>query len=391
MKLLVTADLHLSESQPERLEVFRWLIEQAVDEQADGLLIGGDIFDSTHDFEVLKGEFLSALKNSTATFPVITIPGNHDSELSSRTYLGENTNVLDEDNKESTISAKGLNITISGLPYHHGTSKESDQRNIPEAADEGTSIFLTHGSLIDPEREYIFDGISRQQEENDNLIFRRDFEGLNYDCVILGHWHGSSHFRGDETDFLYPGSPLPTSRRDLGQKFYWILTVTETNSLDLTRRPITADSSWYYQKESLFAIPNYKKEVPDRLYELLDDIDKDPRRSLIVEINGFVSSRDELELKGELDEVTRGFEGNFQNVELVWNLVATDKFEEPLVSNFIGEIEKLDKSDVDLESFLGSTEGRYARIFNSLVNDELEQVKQRILEGSLQVFSDRLN
>lgn len=392
MKLVVTADLHLSESDPKRLKVFRWLLRRVTEENADGLLIGGDVFDSNHDFKVLKGEFLSTLKDLTTSFPIVTVPGNHDSELTSRTFLGERTSILDDKNGITTFSAEGQKVIITGRGYHRGEKEEENQKDIPEAPPTGTaSIFITHGSLIDPEREYIFKGIDRQDEENEHLIFRRDFDDLNYDCVVLGHWHGSSHFQGEKTDFLYPGSPLPTSKRELGKKFYWVLTLLDRGRFEFNKKPITADASWYYQKESLFALPNYGKETPDRLHELLNEVPEDPRCHLIVEIRGFVSSKDELELKEKLDEVKRNFEGNFNAIQLDWNLVATEGFDEPLVSNFIEEIEELDRSDVNPESFLGSTESRYLSIFKSLINDEFEEIKRRILEGSLQVFSDRLN
>ncbi|MEF8798169.1 MAG: metallophosphoesterase [Candidatus Bipolaricaulota bacterium] len=392
MKLVVTADLHLSESEPERLEIFRWLLNQVIEENADGLLIGGDVFDSNHDFRVLKGEFLSTLKDLRTYFPIVTVPGNHDSGLTSRTFLGERTSILDDRNEKVTLSAEGQKVIITGRGYHPGENEEGNLRDVPEAPPTGTtSIFLTHGSLIDPEREYIFKGIDRQDEENEHLIFRRDFDDLNYDCVILGHWHGSSHFQGEKTDFLYPGSLLPTSKSELGEKFYWVLTLSDGGKFEFNRKPITADSSWYYRKESLFALPNYGKETPDRLHELLNEVPGDPSCYLIVEIRGFVSSKDELELKEKLDKVKNNFEGDFNDIQLDWNLVATEGFDEPLVSNFIKKIEELDKSDVNPGSFLSSNESRYLSIFRSLINDEFDEIKRRILEGSLQVFSDRLD
>ncbi len=391
IKLLITADLHLSEDEPERLEVFQWLVERGIEEDVDAILIGGDMFDSGHAFRSLKGELLSHPQATGAELPVFTVPGNHDSNLSSTSYLGEGFRVLDETSGPATIHSDGDSLSIRGLPYRRGKNRGLRKSEVLEATKGGANILLTHGSLIDPDREYIFQGIDCQNEENKHLIFRRDFSELDYDCVVLGHWHQADHLKGENTDFIYPGSPVPTSKRELGRKWYWTLKIENGEELEFEKKSVNSESSWYYRKETLFSVPNHGDSLPGELRKLLRGLERDPRCSLIVEIDGFASRENELQLKGELEEISNRFEDEFYEVELAWEISPIGKLDRPFPSRFIEEIGRLDASDIDLNGILGADEGQYADLFSKILDGELEEVKRRALRGGLEVISERLD
>lgn len=390
MKLLITADLHLNEDEPERLEVFQWLVDRGLEIGVDAMLIGGDMFDSNHAYQSLKGELLPHLQDTGVGFPIFTVPGNHDSDLSSSSYLDEGIRVLDERSGSATIDPDGESPSITGIPYRKGKNPDF-RKNEASVADEGPNILLTHGSLIDPDREYIFQGIDRQKEENDHLIFRKDFAELNYDIVVLGHWHQADHLEGENTDFLYPGSPVPTSKRELGRKWYWVLEIENGGEFKFRQKSVDSESSWYYRKETLFSVPNYGTPLSEEFQKLLKGIEKDPHCSLIIEIDGFVSRENELELKGELGEIRNKFEDDFYGVQLDWKINTSGKLDEPFPSRFIEKITQLDGSDVDLDGILGADEAQYADLFRKMLDEDLEEVKKRALRGGLEVIYRRLD
>lgn len=391
MKVLITADLHLSEDEPARLEALQWLVRRGSEEGVDAMLIAGDLFDSNRALRALKGELLSSRSEIGVEFPILTVPGNHDSDLSSSSYLGEEFIVLDESSGPVTISANGEDLLVIGLPYQKGRNRAFRDNRTSDVVESENVLFLTHGSLIDSENEYILQGINRQEEENDHLIFRRDFSELNYDCVVLGHWHQASYLKGTGTDFLYPGSPLPISRRELGRKWYWLLEIRDGKEFNFHKRPVASEGSWYYRKKSLFSVPIYGNDLPREFRDLLNRIEKDPRCALIVEVDGFVPKEDELELKGKLEEISSEFENEFHAVQLEWNVSTAGKFNEPFPSRFIEKIEHLDGSDVDLDNILKADESRYAGLFRETIDEEFEEVKKRILKGSLKAILERLD
>ncbi|MFP4135473.1 MAG: exonuclease SbcCD subunit D [Candidatus Acetothermia bacterium] len=391
MKFLVTADLHLQEGAPERIKAFRWLVEQGSNEDVDGMLIGGDLFDDKDAFQTLNEKLLPWLEEGGIEFPVLTVPGNHDSHLTNSAHTGKNFRVLGENDNPAKISGDEEDARITGLPYRKGRSRKALTERNPDNPEEDTTILLTHGSLVDPERSRIFEEIELQEEENDHLIFRRDFADLDYDCVIIGHWHQASHLEAEETKFLYPGSPLPTSRKENGRKWYWLLRTSGGEKVQFEKREVTSEGSWYHRKKSLFSVPGYGDDLPEELREILSNAKGDERCSLTVEINGFVPKKDYVELKGKLEKVRREFETTFHSVQLNWNAAADEQLVEPFSRRFIEGIELLDRSEVDLNEILQEDESRYADLFREIVDGEFPEIKKRALKKSLKVISDRLN
>jgi DNA repair exonuclease SbcCD nuclease subunit len=82
MKILFTADLHLSDKKYEENEFLLRQIENTVDSyEVDSYIIGGDIFDTNSPIETIRNQFRDHLK-IVSVFPkvkeIIVIDGNHD-------------------------------------------------------------------------------------------------------------------------------------------------------------------------------------------------------------------------------------------------------------------------------------------------------------------------
>ncbi len=391
MKLLITADGHLNEGEPERLETFIRLVKQGIGEEIDALLVAGDLFHSNSAFRSLKSEINSRIEELDPDFKVLIVPGNHDDKLSSSNFLGENFVVLDEENRRRVISGHGEEIEVVGLPFREGAGTAETLKRLPEPSGSGNSLLLTHGSLIDASGGYAFPEPGEEVEEKKHLIFREDLEKTNYDLVVLGHWHGTRLLEGRNGYLLYPGSFIPVSRREKGVKSYWTLETTEEGPVDLQEHPVQFDSAWYFREERLFFVPGHASDPQGDLRELLADMEADDRCRLKVVIDGFLPEEAELRFRNELLDVSEDFEDQFREITLDWQVTGTDKIDTPLVSKFIENVEGMDKSEVEPTDFLEGEESRLREFFRETIEKDFETVKREILNKSLQIFSERLS
>lgn len=391
MKVLITSDGHLNKGEPERLGTFLQLVEQGIEEEIDALLVGGDLFHSNRAFRSLKGEITRHMRKLGPDFEVLTVPGNHDSEVSSSNFLGKNFTVLDEKNRRKEVYSREDKLEVIGLPFTEGTSTAETGNILPKPSEGVNSILLTHGSLIDPNGNYAFTGPLDEREDKEHLLFREDLEKIEYDLVVLGHWHGTKLIEGREGYFLYPGSFIPVSRREKGEKYYWILEITGEEAIDLQKRPVRFESSWYFREETLFLVPGHESAPQEELRQLLESIEPDDRCRLNVVVDGFLPEEKELGFRNKLLEVTGGFEDQFGKIQLDWNVIGTDKIDTPLVNKFIRKVEALDNSEVEPKDFLENDESQLADYFRETIEEEFGRVKREILKRSLQIFSERLD
>jgi len=391
LKLLITADGHLDDGKPDRLETFIRLVKQGIAEEIDALLVAGDLYHSNRAFRSLKSEINSQIDRLDPDFEVLTVPGNHDDALSSSNFLGENFVVLDEQNRRRIVSSQEGEIEVVGLPFREGTSSAETLKSLPKPSEAGKSVLLTHGSLIDTNGGYAFPKPIDEMDEKKHLIFREDLEKTNYDLVVLGHWHGTKLFAGGNGYILYPGSFMPISRREKGEKSYWTLETTEEGPVDLQDHPVKFDSAWYFREETLFFAPGHTDNPQDELRKLLTGVEADDRCRLKVVVDGFLPEEAELRVRNELLDATEDFEDLFREITLDWRITGTDKIDTPLVNKFIKKVEGMDNSEVEPTDFLEGEESRLEEFFRETIEEEFENVKKEILKKSLKIFSERLN
>jgi len=373
------------------METFIRLVKQGIAEEIDALLVAGDLYHSNGDFRSLKSEINNQLDSLDPDFEVLTVPGNHDDELSSSNFLGENFVVLDEANRRRVVSSHEGEIEVVGLPFSEGSGTAETLQSLPEPSEGGNSVLLTHGSLVGTNGNYTFSEPVDELDEKKHLIFREDLEKTNYDLVVLGHWHGTKLFEERNGYLLYPGSFMPVSRREKGEKSYWTLEITEEGPIDLREHPVKFDSAWYFREETLFFAPGHAGDPQDELRELLAGIEADDRCRLKVVVDGFLPEEAELRVRNELLDAKEDFEDKFQEITLDWRVIGMDKINTPLVSKFIEKVEGVDKAEVEPTDFLASDESQFDELFRETIEEEFETVKREILKKSLQIFSERLS
>ena len=284
MKLIHTADWHLgskmhSSNRMEEQENFlKWIKEEIVLEEAETLVIAGDIFDVSNPSNESRKQFfdfLASLQN-TCCKNVVVVAGNHDSGfmLNSIKDLGELLNIhivglLEQtEMKDIVFELKDTDGEVNGIcvavPFIEVVTlrKFVDSQLRPE--DEGfldTSFKVIYEKALEAAKEirgdrnipiiatghlYAADIEGRLKDKNesereDDGEKRIDYCGKlgnvhssvfspDYDYVALGHVHYSSKV-GKNEKIRYSGSPFVMGFDETESPRY-IHSVTLTNSGD---------------------------------------------------------------------------------------------------------------------------------------------------------------
>ena len=122
MKFIHIGDCHLGgwrlpELQSLNFQHFQHVIEKAIKEKVDFMLIAGDLFDSAYPpIEIIKEAFSEFRKLKDAEIPVFLIAGSHDCSASGKTFL----DVLEKAGFARNVhKTKEINGKIILLPTFH--------------------------------------------------------------------------------------------------------------------------------------------------------------------------------------------------------------------------------------------------------------------------------
>lgn len=249
-RILHTADIHLearfsglpaNKRQQRRLglrDTFVRLIDEAVKNQVDAVIIAGDLFDnpqpSADTFHFVLAQF-----DRIAEIPILVIPGNHDyfadDSIFGQASFPENVHVFKEDNWES-FTLPGNGIIFLGIACHAFSSQRNVLAEIDTRAQAGQVVAILHGSL-----NYGFYG-----GEQCYPFLPDDLRGLGAAYLALGHYH---NFAVDGTNEFarYPGSPEGLKFSEAGPRKALLVDV---NGRDTKVREL-AVNSFVYDRLSL--------------------------------------------------------------------------------------------------------------------------------------------
>ena len=116
MKILHTSDLHLTEKEnphrEERWAALKSIISEGSRNKVNLMVISGDLFDSDRAGSAMRATVRAEFEK--ASFPIVVIAGNHDSEsYPEGVFFGENVKVIRD--LLSPVELEG--ITVWGFPY----------------------------------------------------------------------------------------------------------------------------------------------------------------------------------------------------------------------------------------------------------------------------------
>jgi len=214
VKFLHTADWHLGikyaklgpnaeKAREVRIKTVKNLMKVAKENEADFIIVAGDLFDNN---DVDRGliEVVLDIIGQVTPIPVYILPGNHDPLTRDSLYLDSSwkslNNVIIFESKEP-LKIPNLNVTLYPCPV---TQKQtsSDLTEWIKAANEDISIGIAHGNLQ----------IEGFIEDTNFPIDPGRVEKSGLDYLALGEWHSLFKYEGREgiVRTVYPGTPETT-------------------------------------------------------------------------------------------------------------------------------------------------------------------------------------
>jgi len=331
MKILHTADIHLKEYEDDRWKTLQRLIEIGKKEGVEIFVISGDLFDKGIDANTLRPKIRGIFSNNG--FKIILIPGNHDSEsYKSGMYFGEDVFVLTDLNDPFEYK----DLMIWGLPFEpiEGEKILNKLHSLANnLATDKRNILLYHGELLDAffsRKDFGKEGEGRYMP-----VKLSYFKDLNVDYVLAGHFHSKFDMWKLENGgyFVYPGSPISITKREIGQR--------KVNIFEVGKPPkeYSLDAP-HFEEVVIEFDPFVEKNPVEIVKKHLEGVHSEA--SIILTIKGYINSEkikiSESDLVRQIREITKR-----KSVEehLEFRDIHTI-FEDDLFKSFMKKLEQID-------------------------------------------------
>lgn len=190
-------------------QTFRRVLEICREQQAEVLLIAGDLFDNGHP----SRELVETVRDGFAALPDVAIaiaPGNHDpmtvdSPYALEGFWPENVHIFAGAMQPLALEKQGICLWGAGFT---GAFCEQPLCRFPERMDEHLiHIGVMHGTLISGENTPY------------NPVTSAEIAASGLDYLALGHIHAFSGIqRAGRTYYAYPGCPEGRGFDELGEK-----------------------------------------------------------------------------------------------------------------------------------------------------------------------------
>lgn len=260
MKFLHLADLHLGKRYNELslIDDQKYILDEilkiAANEQPDGLIIAGDIYDksvpSAEAVELLN-DFLNGL--AALKIQVFMVSGNHDSPeriAFGESFMGQSgvhiSPVYDGSLKRVTLTDEYGEVNVYLLPFiKPATVRRFFENETIDSYTAAVKAVLGRAELDNVARnilvahQFVTGSVSSGSEEfNVGDIGNVDasvFDGFDY--VALGHVHGAQNVAGERV--RYSGTPLVYSLSEAkSQKSVTVVELKEKGDLNLSEIPL---------------------------------------------------------------------------------------------------------------------------------------------------------
>jgi len=212
LRVLHTADVHLDSdgygSAVERAayaergrRVFRCIVDRALTDRVDLLLIAGDLFDHNR----VPDETVAFVRAELDRLrqPVVILPGNHDCLRPNAIYDrhdftagAEHIHVIRRLDGE-TIEFPELDAIVWGRAMEEHAPEFSPLAHIPGRDDGRWSVAMAHGFFYE----------ERQRPDRSSPIFADEIRDTGWDYVALGHQHVQSDVSQGRVTACYAGAP----------------------------------------------------------------------------------------------------------------------------------------------------------------------------------------
>ncbi len=298
MKILHTADIHIKGYDDDRWKTLQRLLEIGKKEKIEIFVISGDLFDKGINAEDLRPKMRKLFSGND--FRIVLIPGNHDRDsYTGGVYFGEDTILLTD--VDSPFAYK--DVTIWGIPFEpiEGERCIVKLRSLAERVrPDTTNIVLYHGELLDAffsRRDFGDEG-----EERYMPIKLSYFKDVKVDYVLAGHFHSRFDVWNLEHGgyFVYPGSPISITRREIGRR--------KVNIFEVGKPPAEYPLDTPYFEERVIDLDPFDEhdplEIVGRELSILSG-----EATVILTVKGFINSKalgmSETELVKKLEGIAQ--------------------------------------------------------------------------------------
>jgi DNA repair exonuclease SbcCD nuclease subunit len=228
MKILHTSDLQLDapflflgeggqRHRQQLLRTFVDIVELAIRDDYQLLLIAGDLFNSSHPQQATVDLVLSLL--GKLSIPVCLLPGNHDpfdeTSLYRRVSFPSNVVVFTDEVRMKEFPS--LECAVYGNPVIGSGHDEKPLEGIRPRPQIRWHIAMAHGNVV-----------TGMVDNPDRPIQLEEIEQSGMDYVALGDWHSFSDHSQGAVRAVYCGAPEPTAYDQAGAGFIASIIMTET-------------------------------------------------------------------------------------------------------------------------------------------------------------------
>lgn len=296
MKILHTADLHIQAYQDVRWEALVRILDLASEKAVDVLAICGDLFEDNAVAQKLRPKLRELFADRD--YRTLIIAGNHDADAyPDGSFLGDSVEIIQDLLNPVEIGE----YHFWGFPYED-LHEEEILEYLHLAADQcdpnKPHILLFHGELLDIVDSFRISGeTGRQRYLPVKLGY---FAQLPWKYVLAGHFHSKFdvHEFRSECYFIYPGSPVAITRREIG--------VRQLNFLEPPNLPEALElPTFQYEKMEIQLDPFSNLDPIPLLSERLKTLPSNAQ--LLLKIDGFYNGRalemSEKELQRALNKV----------------------------------------------------------------------------------------
>jgi exonuclease SbcD len=224
MQIAITADVHLNsyKETPARYHALKDIFEQAASTSLDAVLISGDLFNQDFnnysDFEKLAREF--------PKLNIWILPGNHDSNVSSRSLVGKNLRIF-----EKAEIVEG-DIPFLLIPYQAGLTMGEVIASQVKSLTPKNWVLFGHGDWLDGIRT------PNPLETGTYMpLTRTDLDRYQPTRVFLGHIHARS-----DGPIHYPGSPSGIDISETGERRFLVF---DTSTGEVESKSIHTDAIYH--------------------------------------------------------------------------------------------------------------------------------------------------
>ncbi len=216
LRVFHTADVHLGSDgygSPERQaahrdnyrRAFRSIVDRALADRADLVLIAGDLFD--HNRVADETVAFVAAELGRLRQPVVILPGNHDVLDTNAIYdrhdltaEASHVHVIRSVNGQ-TIDLPELDVVVWGRAMEDHAPEFRPLAHIPGRDGRRWCLAMAHGFFYE----------ERQRPERSSPIFADEIRDAGWDYIALGHQHVQTNVSQGAVAAYYAGAPAMES------------------------------------------------------------------------------------------------------------------------------------------------------------------------------------